>query len=267
VRVLNPLSLAGLVALLAFALAGAAFARGSASTVRPAPVGALRVVIDHYRELTWTYERAARIRKTPTSFTYRRSSDRHYLEWAADRWTRRADAARRHAISRLDRSLAVALPKGPGLRSPLEQRLSYLRRLTVRLRKIYPGRVTRRFSHAHAGSAAATLRLWQLRSAHAALAVARHGFAHAPLPAVLRRAFLCIHRYEGAWNANTGNGYYGGLQMDVSFQRRYGSDFALRWGTADNWPAWAQLETAVRAYHAGRGFWPWPNTARVCGLI
>jgi hypothetical protein len=23
----------------------------------------------------------------------------------------------------------------------------------------------------------------------------------------------CIHNGEGAWNANTGNGYYGGLQM------------------------------------------------------
>jgi hypothetical protein len=25
--------------------------------------------------------------------------------------------------------------------------------------------------------------------------------------------WLCIHRREGAWNASTGNGYYGGLQM------------------------------------------------------
>src|SRR5438876_5647928 len=26
--------------------------------------------------------------------------------------------------------------------------------------------------------------------------------------------WLCIHHYEGSWTANTGNGYYGGLQMD-----------------------------------------------------
>ena len=25
--------------------------------------------------------------------------------------------------------------------------------------------------------------------------------------------WLCIHSREGAWNANTGNGFYGGLQM------------------------------------------------------
>lgn len=83
----------------------------------------------------------------------------------------------------------------------------------------------------------------------------------------LYTGFLCIHHYEGAWNANTGNGYYGGLQMDRRFQSLYGSDFVARWGTADNWPTWAQLLASVRAYRSGRGFYPWPNTARACGLI
>ncbi|HZP73000.1 MAG TPA: hypothetical protein VFA97_06440 [Gaiellaceae bacterium] len=267
-RVSTPLCLAGLAALLTFALTGAAFARGGARPVRrPASVRALRVVIDHYRQLTWTYESAAHLTRTPASFRYRRSADRHYLEWVADRWTRREFAVRRRALVRIDRRLSVVLPAGPGLRSALAARLSYSRRLTLRLRRIYPGRVTRRFARAHLASASGTLRLWQLRSADAALAVARHGYAHPALPVSLRRAFLCIHRYEGAWNANTGNGYFGGLQMDVSFQRRYGDDFAARWGTADNWPAWAQLETAARAYRSGRGFWPWPNTARICGLM
>lgn len=91
-----------------------------------------------------------------------------------------------------------------------------------------------------------------------------------PAPSVpdwLRSAFYCIHRYEGAWNANTGNGYYGGLQMDLQFQSLYGSDFMRQWGTADNWPVWAQMQAAIRAYQSGRGFYPWPNTARACGLI
>ena len=35
-----------------------------------------------------------------------------------------------------------------------------------------------------------------------------------PKPQVSHQAgWLCIHSREGAWNANTGNGYYGGLQM------------------------------------------------------
>jgi hypothetical protein len=76
----------------------------------------------------------------------------------------------------------------------------------------------------------------------------------------------CIHRGEGAWNSNTGNGYYGGLQMDVSFYSTYGPEFTRRWGHAGNWPVWAQLLAAERAY-ASRGFYPWPNTARNCGLL
>lgn len=83
----------------------------------------------------------------------------------------------------------------------------------------------------------------------------------------LLQAFSCIHHYEGAWDSNTGNGYYGGLQMDLDFQNSYGADFLARWGTADNWPIWAQIQAAVRAYRSGRGFGPWPNTARACGLL
>jgi hypothetical protein len=81
----------------------------------------------------------------------------------------------------------------------------------------------------------------------------------------LYNAFLCVHHYEGAWNANTGNGYYGGLQMDLNFQTSYGKDFLHQWATADNWPIWAQVTAAIRAYASGRGFGPWPNTARACG--
>jgi hypothetical protein len=86
------------------------------------------------------------------------------------------------------------------------------------------------------------------------------------VPAWLAAAFACIHRYEGSWTARTGNGYYGGLQMDLGFQATYGADFAARWGTADRWPVWAQVAAAVRAYESGRGFGPWPRTSVVCGL-
>jgi hypothetical protein len=54
--------------------------------------------------------------------------------------------------------------------------------------------------------------------------------------------------------------------MDLAFQGLYGAEFLHRWGTADTWPAWAQIRAAVRAYRSGRGFGPWPNTARACGL-
>ena len=77
----------------------------------------------------------------------------------------------------------------------------------------------------------------------------------------------CIHRGEGAWDEDNGNGYYGGLQMDLSFQRSYGGEFYRRFGTADKWPVRAQLIAAERAYQSGRGFYPWPQTARACGLL
>jgi hypothetical protein len=85
------------------------------------------------------------------------------------------------------------------------------------------------------------------------------------------RAWLCIHRHERhprmGWRTATGNGYYGGLQMDISFQRTYGWDLLRRKGTANRWTALEQIWVAERAYRSGRGFSPWPNTARYCGLI
>lgn len=86
------------------------------------------------------------------------------------------------------------------------------------------------------------------------------------VPSWLKQVFMCIHRYEGAWTSNTGNGYYGGLQMDQSFMLAYGRDYVRRYGWAHNWPADAQIEVAARAYYSGRGFGPWPNTRRMCGV-
>lgn len=79
-------------------------------------------------------------------------------------------------------------------------------------------------------------------------------------------AWLCIHRYEGAWDANTGNGYYGGLQADLAFQQAYAPDLLRSKGTADHWTPLEQMWMAERAWRT-RGFGPWPNTARMCGLL
>lgn len=81
-----------------------------------------------------------------------------------------------------------------------------------------------------------------------------------------RGAWLCIHRYEGPWN-DPHSPYYGGLQMDVSFQRAYGRYLLRKKGTANRWKPLEQMWTAEKARRSGRGFHPWPNTARRCGLI
>jgi hypothetical protein len=97
---------------------------------------------------------------------------------------------------------------------------------------------------------------WEKRSAQVHL-IAEH-------PPHLRQ-FLCIHRFEGSWT-DTGGPYYGGLQMDVGFQQAYGRWLYAQKGTADHWSPLEQIWTAEKALKS-RGFWPWPNTARDCGLL
>ena len=104
---------------------------------------------------------------------------------------------------------------------------------------------------------------WVLRTWRARAQRAKRRAARPPH----RSAWLCIHSYEGPWHAATGNGYYGGLQMDIGFQRTYGFRLLQRKGTANLWTPLEQMWVAERAYRAGRGFYPWPNAARACGLL
>ena len=80
-----------------------------------------------------------------------------------------------------------------------------------------------------------------------------------------RRGWLCIHRFEGGWG-DSGDPYWGGLQMDRGFMRAYAPRFLLRRGWADRWSPLEQMWVAEHAHH-GRGYSPWPNTARSCGLL
>lgn len=75
----------------------------------------------------------------------------------------------------------------------------------------------------------------------------------------------CIHTLEGSWR-DSGDPYWGGLQMDKGFQRTYGAPLIERYGLANRWPAEAQIAVGTVAYYSGRGFGPWPNTRRGCGL-
>jgi hypothetical protein len=81
-----------------------------------------------------------------------------------------------------------------------------------------------------------------------------------------RAQWRCIHRHEGSWKDPKAP-YYGGLQMDIHFQRAYGRYLLRRKGTANRWSPAEQMWTAERALRAGRGFHPWPVAARRCGLI
>lgn len=125
-----------------------------------------------------------------------------------------------------------------------------------------------RVSHAAASPGCAYVRwvshVWQARAR-----TARH--AYTAWFSMEAAKWTCIHLREGGWDAHNG-GYGGGLQMDSGFQNTYGHEFLARYGAAGSWPVWAQYLAADRAYHGyngfkGRGYTPWPNTARACGLL
>jgi hypothetical protein len=54
--------------------------------------------------------------------------------------------------------------------------------------------------------------------------------------------------------------------MDYGFQATYGYGLLRTKGTADHWTPLEQIWVAEKALRS-RGFWPWPNTARSCGLL
>jgi len=55
--------------------------------------------------------------------------------------------------------------------------------------------------------------------------------------------------------------------MDRGFMSTYASPALLARGWANVWTPLEQMWVAERAFSSGRGFGPWPNTARYCGLL
>jgi len=122
--------------------------------------------------------------------------------------------------------------------------------------------------HGHAERSATTIQQlapillrWQHRLSYYRSALARR------LPVL--QGLKCIHSYEGAWTSvsATSPAYYGGLQMDRTFELSYGADVvASNAGLdANAWSPHDQLMVAMRAYRQV-GYSPWPNTAAACGL-
>ena len=74
---------------------------------------------------------------------------------------------------------------------------------------------------------------------------------------------LAVCESTSNWHANTGNGYYGGVQMDLTFWRRYGGTaFAAR-------PDLASRESQVVVAERGlavQGWAAWPACSRRLGL-
>lgn len=76
--------------------------------------------------------------------------------------------------------------------------------------------------------------------------------------------WLCIHHYEGSWT-DTGGLYYGGIQFGYSEWLRFGYPYTHKLYAYQATPL-QQIWAGVRYWRIS-GFWPWPNTARECGLL
>ncbi len=76
--------------------------------------------------------------------------------------------------------------------------------------------------------------------------------------------WMCIHRGEGSWNAQTGNGFYGGLQMTYGWMGLVANAALL--------PPAQQIEAAEVGYQRSgySNAWlagQWPNTYPPCAAM
>jgi hypothetical protein len=206
--------------------------KAAAKTVTADVVGQIR----RLQRTAWHWQHVLGRKRTASSFSAARSTDAAYRLWVRNLWQRRAIRLRRTA----DRFMA--------------RRIVELQAEVDHWRRVMGAAPVRQVASA---SREQTYVTWRR--------VARSVLRQAANPPY-RQAWECIHRYEGAWT-DAGGPYYGGLQMDLGFQRHYGGYLLATKGTADRWTPLEQMWVAARAYRSGRGFYPWPSTARVCGLI
>ena len=86
-----------------------------------------------------------------------------------------------------------------------------------------------------------------------------------PVAPTIRPVWYALAACESTsrWHVNTGNGYYGGLQMDMVFWRQHGG---LRYAAR---PDLASVEAQVAVAEVGlavQGFGAWPACSRRLGL-
>jgi hypothetical protein len=81
----------------------------------------------------------------------------------------------------------------------------------------------------------------------------------------------CVHRHEAPWNANSGNGYFGGMQFAAATWRGLGgpADPALAHPGDPSYPFTAtpseQLSMAWRLWlHDGRSWRSWGSVGALC---
>jgi len=169
---------------------------------------------------------------------------------AAGGTARQPEAAQQHQARARTEARAVAYWSGAARRAQMA---------TAHWLTVIRGRPPRQSSETRRTMTAQTAknlaRIWHRREFSASRT------AHHP-PEL--RAWNCIHHYEGSWT-DPNAPYWGGLQMDYSFQSAYGAWLLKHKGTANHWAPLAQIWAGVRAWRV-RGFEPWAGSAHACGV-
>ena len=225
----------------------AAGRRGGAGLRRRPAVAAgpdLIAQIEHYRKVTWRWQQVMGVPRTDTNHTARRSPDRAYRRWVLRLWKQRAHRVQAKAS-----------------------------RWLVAQAHAYQQTVAH-WQHVHG-------RPHDADAAHG-VGVAEPQLPRLGLPALAKRARrrCCggrstrrTRRPGAASIATRAPGrrpaapYFGGLQMDLPSSGATAATCCGRRAPPTNWTPLEQMWVADRALRSGRGFYPWPNTARMCGLI
>jgi hypothetical protein len=118
------------------------------------------------------------------------------------------------------------------------------------------------------------VRALALASALAALAAPAAGASGAQPPASWLHQAMCVHHHEGPWTANTGNGYFGGMQFSAETWRRLNgsTQAALQHPGDPSYPFAAtkgeQLAVAWRLWVlSGRSWKAWGDVGARCAHV
>ena len=131
------------------------------------------------------------------------------------------------------------------------------------------GHALRPYGHSAERSHSAEYRMWVLHMWHYHWITAKKHYVHMlhtwyGVPPSHVQIFLCIHSGEGAWNDDTGNGFYGGLQFAQStWESAGGTKFASR---ADLATPQQQVAIADNLIYGMGALYStqWPNTSPPC---
>ena len=93
------------------------------------------------------------------------------------------------------------------------------------------------------------------------LCLAGEGLCPKPLVTVWDKLAQC--ESGGRWGINTGNGYYGGVQQDMTFWKRHGG---MRYAPRPDLASREQQIAVAEQGLAAQGWGAWPRCSRMIGV-